>query len=285
MEILETIGNVGNAMEGNTKNRVVPCLYWCFTLNNWTKKEMETLETNFKESGCKYLFSEEVGESGTPHLQGYIQSPVKIRASEKFKNDRIHWEKANGSKLKNDLYCSKQGVEHTNMNVTRDPIMGKELYWWQKDIMEIVAKKPDDRKIYWYWEKKGCSGKTSLAKHLCLKYGAIYVSGKAADVKCAIAELVKAGKDVSSVIFGVPRTAEDYMSYAALEEVKDGIFFSGKYESGMVIYNSPHVIVFANFAPDRKKLSEDRWVVVNIDEDPEGVYDPPTPELDEEYIE
>ena len=38
-------------------------------------------------------------------------------------------------------------------------------------------------------------------------------------------------------------------------------FFSGKYESGMVRYNKPHVIIFANCRPDIEKLSKDRWKV------------------------
>ncbi len=57
---------------------------------------------------------------------------------------------------------------------------------------------------------------------------------------------------------------EDYVSYQALEEIKDGIFFSGKYEGGMKIFNSPHVICFANFSPAEHKLSGDRWVVEEV---------------------
>ena len=83
METLETHGN----LEGNTKiSRVVPSKYWCFTLNNYNSKDLETLETSFKNSGVKYVIGEEIGEeTKTPHLQGFISSVTKLRPSEKFK--------------------------------------------------------------------------------------------------------------------------------------------------------------------------------------------------------
>lgn len=65
-------------------------------------------------------------------------------------------------------------------------------------------------------------------------------------------------------VFHYTRAVENYVSYEALEAIKDGIFFSTKYESGMVVFDSPHVVVFANFPPDRTQLSADRWRITNI---------------------
>lgn len=274
METLETFGNIGNTGEGNTKlPRAVPGRYWCFTLNNWKLETLETMETYFKKGDIKYIIGEEVGENGTPHLQGYIECPSKVRPIEKFGLDKnIHWEKCKGNKSQNIKYCSKDGKIHTNIDILKDPLKGLELYKWQTDILNIIKTEPDNRTINWYYGINGCEGKTTLAKHICINNKeALYVNGKGADVKCAIAEMLK--KDISPkvVIFGFPRTAEDYCCYSALEEVKDGLFFSGKFESTMCMFNSPHIIVFANFKPDIKKLSKDRWNIINIDENSQSV--------------
>jgi len=86
----------------------------------------------------------------------------------------------------------------------------------------------------------------------------ILVGGTASNVKCAIAQM-KAKPRV--VVWNIPRTAQPYISYRGMEEVKDGCFFSGKYKSGMVDMSPPHVICFANFAPEEQTMSNDRWKI------------------------
>jgi hypothetical protein len=150
-----------------------------------------------------------------------------------------------------------------------DPLEGFQLRPFQLEIKEMIQTKPDPRKILWYWDSKGNIGKTTIAKHLCMKdETCIYVSGKAADIKSMIQVMKAKGKDVNTILFGIPRFSQDYVSYSALEELKDGIFFSGKYEAGMVIMNTPHIIVMANFAPDESKLSADRWDIRDLNEQP-----------------
>ena len=56
----------------------------------------------------------------------------------------------------------------------------------------------------------------------------------------------------------------DYLSYTGIEEVKNGCFFSQKYESAMVVMPYPTIIVFANEEPCYGKMSQDRWRVQQI---------------------
>ena len=52
------------------------------------------------------------------------------------------------------------------------------------------------------------------------------------------------------------------ISYDGIEEIKDMMFYSGKYEGGMVVGKCPRFIVFANNPPIFEKMSADRWRVI-----------------------
>jgi len=66
-----------------------------------------------KDLEVRYLcFQPEVGESGTPHLQGYIEMNKPVRFSHfKHRLDGAHWEKAKGSGDSNVAYCSKEDTK------------------------------------------------------------------------------------------------------------------------------------------------------------------------------
>ena len=129
--------------------------------------------------------------------------------------------------------------------------------------MELLAEDPDDRKIFWFFEEEGGVGKTALCKHICITMDdVIYVSGKAVDIKYGVAQMKKYPK---VVLMDIPRSAGDAISWDAIESVKNGIFYSGKYEGKMVMGACPHLICFSNLEPDYSKLSADRWVVIKIE--------------------
>jgi hypothetical protein len=94
----------------------------CFTLNNYTEEECISLK-NSLDSVCNHLnfciVGKEVGQSGTPHLQGYIRlKPSFLLATRgtisKWKSlfpglQRAHLEPAYGSDQDSEKYCSKDG--------------------------------------------------------------------------------------------------------------------------------------------------------------------------------
>lgn len=218
-----------------------------------------------------YIIGKEVGTNGTPHLQAYFECKNATQfAAMKKAFPRTHIEKAKGNQLQNFIYCSKEKDYTTNLKCkpkkpVRDPLDGIEMFQFQKDIIELIKKEPDDRSIYWFWDTEGCKGKTTLAKHICMNYNALYVQGKSTDIKFGVMDMISKRGEIDVVIMGLPRSYEQYVSYDAIESIKDGIFYSSKYESGMCIFNPPHVIILANFAPDESKLSMDRWVIECLD--------------------
>lgn len=86
--------------------------HWCFTLNNYTSEDLERLQNLGEHEDTQYLtYGKETGESGTPHLQGYICftrrlrfNPVRQRIGQ-----RAHIEKTKGSPAANKAYCQKDG--------------------------------------------------------------------------------------------------------------------------------------------------------------------------------
>jgi len=266
-EQVQTGPETGNTKPSPKTTQPIKSKRKCFTWNNYPADAIETLKNRFDTLKAKYIFGEEVGEQGTKHLQGYVETTEKTRWTEFKLPKQIHWENARGDKSSNVKYCSKEGIIYTNIKMDKPLklISEEKFYPWQKNIMEIISKEPDDRSIYWYWEEAGCAGKTQFCKFLVASKGALVVCGKSVDAFHGVVKYREEnGYYPDIIIFDVPRTCIDFVSYTAIEKIKDGLFFSGKYESAQVIFNSPHVLVFANQEPVTSSLSKDRWHIFKI---------------------
>lgn len=84
----------------------------CFTRNNYSEDDVAVLNVLATRQGTVCLiYGKEVGASGTPHLQGYIEcrGTRTLTAWKKLLPDGSHVEPANGSRAQNFTYCSKDG--------------------------------------------------------------------------------------------------------------------------------------------------------------------------------
>lgn len=138
-----------------------------------------------------------------------------------------------------------------------------EVDWhsWQRELLDEVSEKAqDDRKVMWYYDPVGNHGKTFMAKHLAKYYDA-YVTTKANTYHVAtmIQELLKRGKQPELVVFNFTRQQEDHKVYECIESLKDGLITAQKYVGQTLVFDSPHVVVFANYLPDVSTMSQDRW--------------------------
>jgi len=259
---------------GNTKTpsktkgkQVVQSKRWCFTLNNYLEQDIIELKKTFDVVCEKWIFGKEVGEQGTPHLQGYIHLLKKARPLELgLCNNKIHWEKCKGNELANIIYCSKDGnfTKSKNCIVPKPLKIIKVLKPWQADLEKILLEEPNDRDIIWIFEDVGKVGKSSFAKYMIHNYDSLYITeGKKTDVINIVYNYILK-KELNIVFVDIPRDNENNCSYKSLEEIKNGIICNTKYETGMKIINSPHIVVFSNFPPQYHKFSEDRWKVFEI---------------------
>ncbi len=271
------LAQCGTVVEGNISSSTIKKKNgdnkernWFFTWNNYERKDITLLLDIAKSTKCRYCFQEEIGSEGTEHLQGILlfKNARSFNSMKKI-DKRVYWKKLVSVKA-GLAYCSKTATRNgeifTNMIIRKkikDPLLGLILRDFQDEILGIISENPDDRTIHWYWDAVGNIGKTCLAKHICMNYNALYLSGKASDMKYAISEYMKK-KDLDIVLLDFTRSSESYVSYEGIESIKNGIFFSSKYEGNMCIFNCPHVIVFSNFAPVEEKLSIDRWKITDL---------------------
>lgn len=244
----------------------------CMTINNYNESDYNDYVTTCISKNWKYVFGREIGSNGTPHLQCYLEftSPVKFRT---LKNvfPTAHIEKARGNRKQNLEYCTKDNLYDTNFVIKT--CGKKQLYdkfysdvtWfqWQQEILDLISTAPDDRIVNWYVDRNGNRGKSFLARYIAISYGCILATGKKDDIFNQVLTWQQDDDkpDFSIVICDVPRCSSDYVSYASLENLKNGFLYSGKYEGGQCFFLPPHVIVFSNEEPDYNKMSSDRWNV------------------------
>lgn len=234
---------------------------WFFTLKA-EEMGLDQLLEILRKSCKEFTFSEEKSENGYHHWQGCFS----LKNKEYFgtvKNlfiDTIHLEPCKKwFKAKN--YCKKIETHVSgpyDENYKSIKVIEK-LYPWQRDIVTTCLEEPDDRSIYWYWEAEGNKGKSALCKYMAVKFNAtILCNGSFRDLAFILPD------EPTIVIFDFARTNEGSVNYTLLEKLKDGILVSTKYEGKMKIFNPPHVICFANWKPDTKAVSLDRWKITEL---------------------
>lgn len=158
---------------------------------------------------------------------------------------------------------------HNHVNYAREvwtnkPIMKQEgviLRPWQQHLFDLIMAPPDDRSIIWVYDPMGSKGKTFFAKYMMTNYNAFYCSpSKSTDI-------LHSYNNQSIILYDIPRSVdEDYLNYGAIEKLKDGIVFSGKYNSGTKLrVGNAHVVIFSNSKPLDCKFSVDRLKLFDVE--------------------
>jgi len=269
--------NTQNTQErGNTKTLSKQLRKVSFTLNNWTDEEIHKIVCIFEKIECLYIMGKEIAPTtGTPHIQGYIEFKKQKTWNAISKMlPRAHLEKTIGTREENLVYCMKSDktpiTNFKKLPIDRKQKLLEKWYrdtiWrkWQAELLDILSKPADSRTIHWFWEPNGNSGKSYLAKYLYLSRPCIIAEGKANDIfNGLLTHFEEFPDDVETelvIIVDVPRSSIGYLNYGALEKIKNGLIYSGKYEGGTCVFEHPHLIVFANEAPSQYEWSKDRII-------------------------
>lgn len=203
----------------------------------------------------------EINEYGTPTQQGertdidtFIEKiregKTDLELLEEMPSTFVRY-----AKLADDL----RAILPTRMRSTIES-----FYTWQTKVIMILNQPVHPRKIHVFVDYAGGAGKTEMAKYLIEKYKAFYAKGKSVDILYAFSKRIS-----KIVVFDIPRSCE-FISWDAIESIKNGVFMTSKYTSRMVTFETPYVFMFMNTMPDKTKLSQDRWDIqyCNEFEDP-----------------
>ena len=282
----ESSEGLGNTVtKPRSRKQISPSKRWPFVLNNYTEEEISSIVPRFKEICKVWAFSKEVGESGTPHLQGYVEFNTKLRPVTQAKcTPRIHWGDKNGKPAKgtreeNIRYITKDNPIFMSGGLPKPPTVISKLYPWQSACLEFF-KEPCEwncRKIYWIYGDVNI-GKTQFVKYLVVKHGAYVLGGERRHV------MSQAYANDAPMYCMLLAYGDDMVSYRAIEHVKDGLYSSafGTETNGMMIRDSPHFLVIGNEPPDRTDdhFHFDKYIVHKVVNN-ELVYEPNVHPIDD----
>lgn len=137
------------------------------------------------------------------------------------------------------------------------------LFEWQIELFELLEQEPNSRDVLWIWSNEGAVGKSETLKHLvsCNGFQPMQ-NAQSRDLSCAW----KGG----NVAFDYSRHQEGEINYSIIENIKNKLVFSPKYESTCKMsdnFKDVYVVCFSNSLPDITKLSHDRWKIYKINPD------------------
>lgn len=294
---------------------------WCFTIFQYTLPLFSLLPD---WANYLVFQEEISPETGRKHIQGYVnlKRSQKFGFLKKKLPLGSHIEQCHGSASSNRDYCTKDATRSdgpwefgvfcesgskkrkTMERFQEDPedlrLSDPKLYrrclaskvnsefnamvlpvldrQWQSVVAKVLATGADDRTIIWVYGSHGNEGKTTWAKKK-IQEGWFYSrGGKGENIKYQYAE------HLGHCVFDIPRQVEDNLQYTVLEEIKDRLIRSSKYEPiDFNCIDKVHVVVLANFLPQlnteynqrgelvkKPLLSSDRLYLINIDESMAG---------------
>ena len=261
------------------------------TVHGQHKEDFDALKAFFDTDfvSCAGIAREFGANKIHPHWQVYFEikkrESFKSRMSEILGHDGFHLEVARGTKdaCINYIYAVDKNYEggfveyNKNLKVPRRYKKSVADFWnniqfkpFQQSIVDIACSEVNRRDIHYFFEEKGNVGKTIISEYLHIFHGAIITGGKADDMKHAVTRWSEITGS-SPVIIIVDLARSDPLnpeSCKALEAIKNGLFFDGKYESAMAhSFEKPHVFIFSNRAPDTSLFSEDRWKIFHIEDE------------------
>lgn len=112
-----------------------PSRNWVFTYNNYTDEIIAKLSVLGIEQGVKYIvFGKEVGETGTPHLQGFVRFSKQVRRTKAVSIIGDCWMEVAVSEVDAIKYAKKDGDFVEVGSVEKKPGRRNDLEEFKNDV-------------------------------------------------------------------------------------------------------------------------------------------------------
>ena len=142
-----------------------------------------------------------------------------------------------GNIRENIEYCSKDGDYYTNSKykIYKGEDLPKTWTMEQRAIINSLELPTNDREIHYIYAPYK-SGKTKICKYLTWKNGGKIIYGTTNDCLYNITE------QDNLILVNIPKNGR--INWGLIEMLKDGIFYSPKYEGRQVIMAPPRIAIF-----------------------------------------
>lgn len=157
----------------------------------------------------------------------------------------------------------QRGIEYC-VNALREPYVppAPHLYPHMESFIKRFLEDPYTRRIYVLYDTSGKSGKSDVSRYLRIKHGAHLFDG---DVSYNDAAYILGGLDPfpEIICFDIPRGPSFPFPIGRLcEKLKDGFLTSCKYESKVINFQLPKILITANERVPSGTWSDDRPIQI-----------------------
>lgn len=247
------------------------------------QQETSSVSKHFREAIDKYAKDyvyqgERCPTTGSTHVQGYINTKEKTRAKTLAKKlsaiglpgITVKTASTRGREALK-TYCMKKESRIWGPIGLRDIYMAEDLpklddFWpVQQFCYQLVMGPVSKKKVHWIYDQEGQCGKTDFAKYMAYHHKSVYLPY--ATTQNIINIVAEAGPN-KVYIFNLTRSKPKDISgddlYSAMESVSDGFVVNTKWKAKSILFNPPHVLVFANCLPKMDALSKGRFIIHEV---------------------
>lgn len=235
---------------------------WGICKWQWTSEReisKRELKIMLDKNDCKkWIIGFEVGKNGLRHYQvrlvtsndnffEWVKAHIPTAHIEKANQGWSDYERKSGRFITSDDTAEIRQVRFGTLR----PL--------QKKILKIVGTQ-NDRQIDVFLDSVGNHGKSWLTIHLWERGQALVVPRSESSAAKISAFICSAWRGEPFIIIDIPRASKPKPEwYEAIEELKDGLVFDGRYSGRCRNIRGCKLIIFTNVELDLKRLSHDRW--------------------------